>query len=168
MADYRGTAESALIAGGRDHNHTVLCGLIERLFKRRYAVDGRLRQSEAQVYDARARIDTFDDCRGEFLGRCTRNVFAVRCYFVEYGPYQEGAVRTYGGRWGTSLRRQYSCDKSPMHARRAVGIRARGLAIWGTLGEAFTFKIGVVESNRPIDQPDLQLGAAATAFHQRC
>jgi hypothetical protein len=158
MSGYGRTAESALIAGRRDDDHTAPDGLIQRLFERPYPVDGRLRQSEAEVDDARPRIDTFDDRRGELLGRCTRDVLAARDCFVEYGPYQEGAVGTNGGRWGTSLRRQYSRDKSPMHARRTVGICARGFPICGNLVEVFAFKVEMLDSNRPSISPIFSSG----------
>ncbi len=67
-----GAPEAALIASRRNYDHAVPHGPIERLFERPFPFDGRLRESEAQVDHARTRVDTFDDRRGEFLGRCTR------------------------------------------------------------------------------------------------
>ena len=51
-----GTAESALIASRRDHDHAAPDRLIERLFERLYPIDGRLRQREAQIDHTRARL----------------------------------------------------------------------------------------------------------------
>ena len=160
-----GTAESALIASRRDHNHTTPDRLIERLFERPYPVDGRLRQSEAQIDHPRARIDTVEDRRREFLGRCARHGFGAREHLSENGPYEQSTIGADGGGWRTPLRREDSRDKSPMQAGHAFGLRTLGAVLSWNFVEPLARQIGMLGKNWPVDEPDFNRRATARLCH---
>jgi hypothetical protein len=96
MPGYGGTAESPLIAGRRDHEHAALNRLVKGLFERSDPIDGRLRESEAQVDHPRARVHAVEDRRREFLRRCARHGFTCS-RLGENGPNDERAAWTDAG-----------------------------------------------------------------------
>jgi hypothetical protein len=55
-----------------------------------------------------------------------------------------------------------------MQARGAVRLRTRNTFVSGDLAEVFARQIGMLDNDRPIDEPDFYFRATAGTFHQRC
>jgi hypothetical protein len=54
-----------------------------------------------------------------------------------------------------------------MQASCAIGLRAGSTVLAGNLAQAIFCQVGMVSRNRPIDEPDFHIRAAAGSCHQR-
>ena len=110
---------------------------------------------------------TVENGLGELFGRGARHLAVRRCRLGKDGPHQQGAVGADCRSDRSPLGGQDPSDKGAVQARRAGGLGARAAVVSGNLAEAFARQIGMLGNDRSIDEPDLQLRAAAGAFHQR-
>jgi hypothetical protein len=142
--------------------------LPERFLQCALLFGGGLRYGETQVDDARPGVDALENRRGKFRGRRARQLSTSLNSLGKNGSNENRAVRTDRGCRGAASCGEDSCDKGPVKTGGAISPTARRTVMSWNFANTLSVKIGMLDRDRAVDQPNLQFGVAAGTLHQRC